>query len=121
MTGRELEKYLMSLGQFKTHDVYIVDIVDGEVDGMVPSFYKMYIPMSDQYEIKISYGDEKGSRLVEFKLDKINLYNIYRLDQLDFSTLEIELQKIFNKQGFFLEWSRNHKINNILETSQLIK
>lgn len=35
MTGRDLKKYLMSLGQFK--NVYIVDIVDGEVDGMVPS------------------------------------------------------------------------------------
>lgn len=114
MTGRDLEKYLVSLGVFTTQNSYIVDIVDGKVDGMVPSFYKMYIPVGSQYEIKISYGSDKGTRLVNFKLDKINLSNTYRLDQLDFSTLKEELSKIFKIQTNFIEWSRHWSINEVL-------
>jgi hypothetical protein len=37
MTGRDLEKYLVSLGVFTTQNNYIVDIIDGKVDGMFPS------------------------------------------------------------------------------------
>lgn len=135
MTGRDLEKYLVSLGVFTTQNNYIVDIVDGKVDGMIPSFYKMYIPVGSQYEIKISYGNDKGTRLVNFKLDKINLSNTYRLDQLDFPTLKEELSKIFKiktnnifaspksilrmpvsvqQQDNFIEWSRHWSINEVL-------
>lgn len=119
MTGRDLEKYLVSLGIFTKQNNYIVDIVDGKVDGMVPSFYKMYIPVGSQYEIKISYGSE-GTRLVNFKLDKINLSKTYRLDQLDFPTLKEELSKIFNIPFInlsitkFTEWSRHWSIEGAL-------
>ena len=114
MTGRELEKYLMSLDRFTTQNTYIVNVVDGKVDGTVPSYYKAQLNYM-LLEIKIKYCNQvKGDQWVEFILGKNNLVAIHRLDQLDFYTLKRELNKFFNNHNNFTEWSRHWAIEQVI-------
>lgn len=114
MTGRELEKYLMSLGLFTTQHAYIVNVVDGKVDGTVPSYYKAQLNYN-LLEIKINYCSQvKGHQWVDFTLSKNNLVAVHRLDQLDFHTLKGELNKFFKKDNNFIEWCRDWTIENVI-------
>jgi hypothetical protein len=117
MTGVELEKYLISTGLFKDENVYMVEIIDGEIYNRVPSYYKS---MFGKVEIKIYYNKHgDGTKYVDFVLAGVNLFGCCKLKDLNFETLHSELNKIFRSDHRFQEWSkielRNYKIESLYE------
>ena len=118
MTGVDLERYLMSTGFFKDEGVYMVETIDGKVFNRVPSYYKTFIPMLGKLEISISYNKHgDATKYVDFMLAGVNLFGCYKLKDLDFETLHIELNKVFWFDEKFIEWSkiefRNYKIESL--------
>jgi hypothetical protein len=112
MTGVELEKYLKSLHNFKDENVYMIEVIDGNVYN-VQSHYKMNLV--DILEISLYYRKDKV-KCVEFSLTEFGgrKQSVYHeLDKLDFLTLKGILCQFFNYTDI-TEWSRHWQIENIL-------
>lgn len=118
MTGTQLQDYLQNLGIFKIEPVYIVEVIDGYVCGRVPSLYQTYLGYGNGLSIRINYHTT-GEKYVDFTYGSENLYASYKLSDLDFKTLYLELNKIIGSNQKFIEWSkvelRNHKIESLYE------
>jgi hypothetical protein len=123
MTGVELQKYLMSSGLFKDENVYMVEIIDGEIYNRVPSYYKMFIPMLGKLEIRIYYN-KHGDKIKWVDFNFCGLYASHKLKDLDIKTLISELNRIIGSDKRFsdkrfIEWStkelRDYKINSLYE------
>lgn len=67
MTAYELSKYIELTGIFSTQNVYTVEVINGIMYNMIPSYWKFYIGSGISSEIRIYYTKEK-SKKVEIKL-----------------------------------------------------
>jgi hypothetical protein len=89
MTALELESYLKEIGVFKTQNVYITEVIDGKVYGMIPSYYKLYIGSGVGISISINYGFDKEKYI---KIESSNTAKSYSLRDFTIDNLFLELK-----------------------------
>lgn len=104
------------LGLFKTENVYTVEVIDGEVWGTVPAFYKFYMGAGLQLEINIRYGYDK-EKYVYIKNGRFEVA-CHKLNDLTLTILCGELNKVLCTRKEFVDWMtktlRDYKIDKII-------
>ena len=103
MSGRELQDYLITSGLFK------VQALGTSYKGF--SMGKIEIDI-----VRYKYGEQE--QWVEFTYGGVNLFACHKLKDLDFTTLYVELNKIYGFDPKFIQWSkielRNYNIEQLL-------
>jgi len=103
MSGRELQDYLMTSGLFK-------------VQSLGTSYKGFSMGKIEIDIVRYKYGEQE--QCIEFTYGGSNLFACHKLKDLDFTTLYVELNKIYGFDPKFIEWSkielRNYNIEQLL-------
>ena len=119
MNGRELQCYLMESGLFKVSvPCYMIETDEtGKLFNQVPTKYSGFSMGKVEVDI-VRYKHGEQEQWVEFTFGGVNLFACHKLKDLDFTTLYVELNKIYGFDPKFIQWSkielRNYNIEQLL-------